>query len=639
MPLKTKILFNYSWKMIAAFAALLVFGQNCSPGFDKIEYYSASSILASSSPEGEKLYAAQCASCHGPVETSLKRGRTSSQISQALLTVSRMSAISLTSSQIRDIAIALNSAPSTGNIFKCVDPTVRGITADRMRRLNLVQLKNTLRDLLGTTISDDTEFKQSLASIPDDSLKVSVSEMNDNPSLYHAKALYDASLRAVAMMNANSQLRSNVLGNCTTVPIDDNCVRSVISQFGKRVFRRPPTTTETTDLVAFYNSMGGGTEGLNYLFQRLLQSPTIVFHIEDGNSPANGRYRLNDYEIASRISYMTTDTTPDSALLDSAQRGELQNLTNVKTQVTRLLSKQDGAVKVQDFVRYYTRLKEIQPNAKAAANVGVSTSGLSTEMKQEFNDFVNHVMFTTPGTFADLMTSQASFPKSQSMATILETNVISQNQPVSLSPSHSGLLHRPAFLTSAGDRTSPILRGALIRKAILCDVLGDPPANAVASREEEVGDLTTFSNRFGTDRLTSPSLCLSCHSSLNPLGYTFEKYNQLGAVRTVEPIFDAQGNIIRTFPIDTSVTDPKVGVNGPGSLSDSAELSAAIAISSKARACYSQKMFEYYTLRSVDTAKDGCALSETESKTGSTDLRSVLIDSIANEDIFWRKQP
>ena len=74
-------------------------------------------------------------------------------------------------------------------------------------------------------------------------------------------------------------------------------------------------------------------------------------------------------------------------------------------------------------------------------------------------------------------------------------------------------------------------------------------------------------------------------------------------------------------------------------MSDSTELVAAIAESRKAKACYSQKMFEYYNVRAIDSAKDGCSLAETEQKTGSQDLRSVLIDSIANEDIFWRKQP
>ncbi len=639
MSLRAKVLLNYSWKLVAGFAVLVAFGQNCSPGMSQLEHFSSSSILSSNSPEGQKLYASKCASCHGPIETSLKRGRTAAQIGSALGNVPQMSAISLSNTEIRDISIALNFTPPTGNIYKCVDPSIRGITADRMRKLSLAQLKNTLRDLLGTTIVNDSEFKLSLTSIPDDSLKVSVGEFNDNPALYHAKAIYDASVRAVAMMNSNSQLRSNILGSCTVSSLDENCIRTVISQFGRRVLRRPPTATETSSFVAFYNSMGAGVEGLNYLFQRLLQSPTIVFHIEDGNSPSNGRYRLSDYEIASRISYMTTDTMPDVELLDAASRGELQTLTNVKSQVSRLLAKPEAAAKVQNFIRYYTHLKELVPNSKAAASVGVSTSGLATEMKQEFNEYVNYIVFGSSGTYADLMTSHASFPRTQNLAKVLETNVISVAQPVSIAPLHAGLLHRPAILASGSDRTSPILRGALVRKAVLCDVLGDPPANAVAAREDEVGDLSTYSNRIGTDRLTSPGLCLSCHTSLNPLGYAFEKYNQLGARRTVEPLFDAQGNLVRTFPIDTTVTDPRIEDGGPGSLSDSTELVAAIAESRKAKACYSQKMFEYYNVRAIDSAKDGCSLAETEQKTGSQDLRSVLIDSIANEDIFWRKQP
>ena len=178
-----------------------------------------------------------------------------------------------------------------------------------------------------------------------------------------------------------------------------------------------------------------------------------------------------------------------------------------------------------------------------------------------------------------------------------------------------------------------------MRKVVLCDILGDPPADAVAAREDEVGDLSTFSNREGADRLTSASACISCHRSINGLGYSFEGYDQLGARRPVEPLFDAQGNLVRTFPIDTSVTEPNIEWGGPTQLTGSNQLVHALASSTKARACYSRRMFEYYTLRQVDSAKDGCALADTEKKTGTNDLRTTLIDSIANEDIFWRKQP
>lgn len=524
-------------------------------------------------------------------------------------------------------------------VYKCTDPNVRGITADRLRKLTLRQLKNTLRDLLGTTITADAEFKQKLASIPDDTVQFLVSEVNDNPSLHHAKALYDLSSRAIVMMNANPQLRVSILGRCTTGPIDEACVRSVVSEFGRRVLRRPPTAAETDTYVGFYNSMGGGTAGLDYLFARLMQNPTLVFHVENGGTPSNGRYRLDDYEIASRISYMTADTMPDDALLDAAAKGELQTLENVRTHVTRLLVMSDGVAKVQDFFRFYTHLKETVPNSKAAASSGVDLTGLSAEMKREALDFVDHVVFSTPGTFEDLMTSTASFPRSAKLANIMETTPISQTKPVSTSVTHPGLFHRPGLLVSPNDRTSPILRGALIRKVVLCDVLGEPPADAVAARADEVGDLSLYSNRDGTERLTSAAACSSCHGAINPLGHSFERYDQLGARRTVEPIFDTQGNIVRTFPIETQVASPNIETGGPTHLNDSNELVRAIASSTKAKACYSRRMFEYYTLRQVDGVKDGCALAENERSTATRDLKSALIDSIANEDIFWRKQP
>lgn len=634
---KISAFFNLS----LVFAVLTLLFQNCSP-YHAVSHLDSSSLAAKS---GAELYKRNCASCHGSLNVSGKSGRTAKEITAAIFSVPQMKTLteltSLSAEEVSSIALALGApAPAAGPVYQCVDPTLRGISADEMQRLTSVQIKNTLRDLLGTQIYNDSAVQSALVLLPEDKMMVSVYEMNNTPSSFLPQILLDVSQRVATILTDNSQIRSAVLGSCTSAAINEACVRNVISQFGKKALRRPPTTAEADDYVSFYNALGGGLQGLTLLVARLLQNPALVYHIEKGTIDSGGRTRLSNYELASRISYMAGNTLPDEALFDAAESGELQSLATVRVHVERFLGKTSGVEKLQDFIRYYARLNaEPMPNEFAAQNFGLSASGLGREMQIETFDFVNHIIFTQKGTFKDLMTSKAAFPRSPAMAKILETTPVSATQPVATAVNHPGLLHRPGILASTGGRTSPILRGTHVRKVVLCDPLGDPPDDEVAAREEELGNIDDMPNRDRIDLLTSSSNCVGCHSLLNPLGFTFENYSQLGSRRTIEPIFDAEGKIIKTFPIDTSIEDPKIEAGGATRMMNSMELVAAIADSQKAKACYTKRMFEYYTLRAPDTTQDGCALSETEASTGSRDLRAVLIDSIANEDIFWRKQP
>jgi hypothetical protein len=414
-----------------------------------------------------------------------------------------------------------------------------------------------------------------------------------------------------------------------------------VKTFGSRVSRRDLTAAEVAGYLAFFRDMGGGSEGLSFLLRRLLQSPALVFHLEDGGATVSGgRIRLTDFEVASRISYLAASTMPDGPLMEAARRGELQQIDNVRSQLQRLLGQSQARDKLGDFFRFYTRLGIVadpfEPPAKAA---GVIAKDLGAEMRRELIDFMDHVFASNGSTFATLMTSDAAFPVSKSLALVFGVDPVTAAQPVAHAPSHRGLLHRPALLASAAARTSPIVRGAHVRKLFLCDELGMPDPAAVQKREDQVGDIESMSNRDRVTQLTSDSACIACHNLVNPVGFSFEGFDQVGRRRTEEPIFDSGGNVTRTWPIDTRVVDPLIGPDGPPELADSTQLADVLAESPKARACFSRRLFEYYRQRPIDDDKDGCALNQIEVEGRKGSLQSMVTSAVANEDIFWRRQP
>jgi hypothetical protein len=517
----------------------------------------------------------------------------------------------------------------------------RGVSFDHMRRLSHTELVNTLGALLGESVIGDAEIQTKLSGLPVDETVIA-GDFTDEPPVGTALALFQVSKRAVELATASAAWKSDHLPSCAgTSPLTDACAEEVVEQFGGQVWRRDLSPAEVQTYLSYYHEASASTEGLSYLLRRLLQSPSLVFHVEEGAESRSGRIRLTDFEVASRISYLTQSTMPDEALMKAARNGELRSLDGVRAHVKRLLAEEKAHAKARDFFRYYTHLGTVaDPLPAVGEQIGIpDTSGLGAEMKQEAFDFFDHVFWSEEGTFSELMSSSAAFPRSEAMSLVFDAELVSSEQPVSSAPSHPGLLHRPALLTSPAGRTSPIVRGAHLRKSFLCDDMGMPDPAAVAERQTELGDIENMSNRDKTTKLTDAPACVGCHGRINMIGFTFEGFDQLGAKRSVETVFDDQGKLGSTWPIDTTAQSPRLEAGGPESLSDSAELALAMSGSSKARACISQRLFEYYRSSTVDLAGDSCVLREEEAQSQSGTLQSVLLATIANEDIFWKLEP
>lgn len=619
--------------------------QNCSGGFETGSLDASSFSSFGEDPtflKGQRLYTQNCATCHSGLSTSTKKQRTEEQIRLAITTFPQMQHLSnLTKDDLAVITYALaNPNGTTGAaIYQCRDPNSRGSSHNQLRRLSSSELANTLRSLLGDTIYNDSVIQQKLGGLPSDIMKSGPSDFSETPNDRLAGVLLDIGIRVDELFTAQPSLRGPILGTCAVSAITDACVRQAIENFGLRVFRRKLTAAEAEEHFQFYQQMSGGAQGLQLLVVRFLQNPTLVFHFEDaGTTITNGRFRLTDYEIASRISYLTTGTMPDATLFAAAERGELQSLDNVRSQVERLIATPQAKAKVEEFFKYYSKLHSLPVLHQSILNHSqISGNNLSPAIQQEAFDFFNYIFWTRDGNFSELMTSTAAFPKSAALSTILNAPVVNAQNPVSQAASHPGLLHRPALLTNAADRTSPIIRGAHIRQMYLCDELGMAPAEAVAARETELGDINDMPNRNRTALLTEGPACMGCHSQINNLGFPFEKFNPLGQVRALEPVFNQSGALLREFPIDTQVTDPRIESGGPSQLQDSIELVNALARSKKAQACFAKKMFEFYQRKRVDQAADSCLLASSSSAASVRSLKNVLIESVANEDIFWRK--
>ena len=608
--------------------------------------------------DGATLYANNCASCHGALASSTKLGRTSAQISGAISSVASMNGlISLTPAQIDAISAALTSSTgvignTSGPIYSCADATTRGISDKGSRRLTYREFNNTLTDLLGATVMSSIP---SLQLFPPDTINQDVSEFTPLHSQVHAQAIMNISFEAAQALVANRTALNAVAPACIGTGLDagsitDTCLTQFLNSFGRRALRRTLTAAQIASYLADYKTTTIATlstsDRLTILIARVLESPQLHFMMEVTTGVTSGtRLQVDPFTVASRLSYAVTGSMPDDTLLNAAAAGQLATTAQVKAQAQRLMATAGGHRQFRDIVYFWMRMGTLAAPATATlgrfglASDATTANRLLTEARNEALDYAETLVFTNNATFQDLMNSNLMFPKSQDMAKILGVSTYNVAAGVPSTDGRKGLLMKPAILMSNLERERPIHRGNTIRTRFLCDVIPPPPANVdnlVMQSLTTINPLT-LSERDVVTSITSSTSCQSCHSLMNPIGFTLGAFGPLAERRTTEKVYDTTGALTATLPINTTVQNVNVQTASDAA-SGEADLLTLVSGSSKAQACMGRMVFRFSHLRN-ETADDSCLMSDQENLVRSnTPIQNVLLNNVSTDDIFWKGQ-
>src|SRR5882724_5748200 len=199
--------------------------------------------------------------------------------------------------------------------------------------LTNLEYDNTLRDLLGYTGSPSTFLG------PETRDGFSFLRIPANDASFAAlrvKGYVDAAQRIAAEVALPQLDPSLGCGNPNTTPYQ--CADAFLVDFAFRAFRRPLTSDEKTSLLGVYQdaaATGSFEQGLRAVIQSVLQSP--AFYVIEASGPA-GLSPLSPYQLATRLSYFLTRSTPDRELLAAATSGSLSSPTGIEAEVRRLVS-------------------------------------------------------------------------------------------------------------------------------------------------------------------------------------------------------------------------------------------------------------------------------------------------------------
>ena len=334
-----------------------------------------------------------------------------------------------------------------------------------------------------------------------------------------------------------------------------------LQSFAQRAWRRKVNPQELAGYLKSYKEDLDAGEKAQDAFRtallRVLTSRNFIYLVE---GEPKTRERLNEHELASRLSYFLWSSMPDDSLFAKAKEGKLQG-EELNKQVDRMLS--DARIErfVEDFSRQWLQLHKggmFPPDKKLYPTYD---DWLETSMRNEPVEFFRE-MLTNNLPIESLLDSDWT------MANARLSDFYGLPEPtkpgfqlVSLKPEHNrgGLLTMGGVLglTSDGTRHRPVHRGVWLSETIFNKTPPPPPANVDPIEPvPPEGEKITIRQRM--EAHTRDPNCAACHKSIDPLGLAFDQYDAIGQWRTHEhiptgvgknPPVDASGTLIdgRTF--------------------------------------------------------------------------------------------
>lgn len=419
-----------------------------------------------------------------------------------------------------------------------------------IRRLNKLEYGNTLHDIFGV----DPAIARDL---PDEVVGAgytnTLSPLLIEKYLSIANSVLDKSFSPPGSKPTAVQLR--LLGEPPAKGADPTITaRKVARSLARLMFRRPASDEEVDVLMRVFSlarqSGKPYPEAMRLMVKATLVSPQFLYitpaktSSNSNNTAPQEFVPLDDYQLASRLSYLLWATMPDSELSALADSGKLQDTEVLVAQTRRLLKDPRSRALFDGFGAQWLGLDKLEGKMFDAEKFPQMTGKIRTAMYDEARLFFQEVLQKNLK-LTTLIDSDFTY-LNESLATIygMEGSVRGeQMRRVTLTNSNrGGILTMPGILanTSFPNRTSPVNRGVWVLEQVLGEHVPPPPPNVPTLEKQDKRTIATMTLRQRTELHRSNPVCANCHRVLDPIGFGLENFDAIGRWRTVD---DSAGKI------------------------------------------------------------------------------------------------
>lgn len=319
---------------------------------------------------------------------------------------------------------------------------------------------------------------------------------------------------------------------------DDPCARKILGTLARRAFRRGVTSSDVQALFDIYKTARKERDfegAIQMAVERLLVDPDFLFRVErdpDGARPLTP-YRISDLELASRLSFFLWSSVPDDELLQVAERGKLREGAVLDQQVRRMLADPRATTLVSNFAAQWLYLRNLRQAKPDSFQFPDWDDNLRAALSQETELFLESQLREDRGV-ADLLTANYTFLNERLARHYGIPGVYGSHfRRVTLpDDKRGGLLGHGSLLlvTSFANRTSPVVRGKWLLENFLNYQPPPPPPNVPDLPENDKGQQPRSIRERMEQHRKSP-VCAGCHAVMDPLGFSLEHYDAIGAWR------------------------------------------------------------------------------------------------------------
>jgi hypothetical protein len=353
----------------------------------------------------------------------------------------------------------------------------------------------------------------------------------------------------------------------------------------------------------------------------MLQSPQFLYRLEAQVPLSAGAAArpLNNYELASRLSYSIWSSAPDDALLAAAQGGQLTTPDQVRAQVARMMALPHTREVAQRYFREWLSLDDLDNETRGAA----FTQQLAADMKKQTLDDVGDQLWDRGQSLLSLLTTKTTLV-TPALAQFYGLGAPSADGHYALDaiPGRIGMLTHASVLTLNGNANASIVqRGLFMYRKLLCADVPAPPPGATSVMLAP----DTASERVKSDARLAHDPCKSCHGQFDPLAYAFEPFDNMGAWQTK----DVNGNAVRQ---DGWITVPGAPNVPYATLADYMNL---LTKDSRVTACIENRVTQFAWGRAME-AGDQCMLEDIGSRMSAAKNQNMadLIVAITTSPYF-----
>ena len=405
-----------------------------------------------------------------------------------------------------------------------------------IRRLTKAEYGNTLHALYGVD-------RSIIENLPDEVIGEgyinSISPMQSE--LYLEIANKVVSLLISKEGNEPTAIQKRLFGKTPVEGADLRlAARKVAKSLARDAYRRPATDAELNTLVEVFDlgreNKLSYEESLSLMFKAVLVSPQFLFITPAVKANSKDKIvKIDDYQLASRLSYLLWASPPDEELSALAEKGKLQNPEVLRAQADRLLKDPRSRAVFDGFGAQWLHIRNLDQQVFDPKMFPEMNSTLRKSMVEEARLLFESILRENQSVVRFVNSDYTYL--NEPLAKLYGLNEIVKGpkmRRVKLdNPNRGGVMGMPAVLatTSFPNRTSPVKRGVWVLEQVLGERVPPAPPNVPELEEQEHKSVEGLSLRQRFELHQSEPACANCHKVLDPIGFGLENFNAIGQWR------------------------------------------------------------------------------------------------------------